>query len=105
MLHTGVSTWYIALNRMLFSFWAVSATSNFFVADLASKQSTQRAILFLFLCDLSTGGYFFVHDVTARWRLGAYGRCLWPLGAYVIEPPNRSSLIVVLNALQANLRC
>ena len=34
--------------------------------------------------------------------MGAYGRCLWPLGAYVIEPQNLGSLIVVLNL---NLQC
>ena len=32
---------------MLFSLWAVLAKSNFSVADLASKQSTQRAIFFI----------------------------------------------------------
>ena len=32
----------IALNCMLFQLWAVSASSNFSVADLASEQSTQQ---------------------------------------------------------------
>ena len=44
---------------------------------------------------LAPGFGLFVHDLTARWRLGAYVRCLWPLGAYVIEPPNRGSLTLV----------
>jgi hypothetical protein len=46
--HWCVCVAYIALNLMLFSLWAVSASSNFFV-DLASKQSTQRVSFFIIL--------------------------------------------------------
>ena len=70
MLHTDVSAWYIALNRMLFSLWAVSASSNFSVADLASKQSTQRAVFILqqpkhpdlvLMCIMQQPGGFWLH--------------------------------------------
>ena len=47
MLHIGVSAWYIALNPMLFSLWAVSASLNFPVADLASKQSNPTRDFFI----------------------------------------------------------
>ena len=50
-----------------------------------------RVFLFLFP-PIHPGFVFFVHSIIARWILVAYGRCLWPLGAYVIEPPNRGSL-------------
>jgi hypothetical protein len=92
-----VFEWNIALIRILFPLSAVSAASNFSVSNLASKQSTQRFFVCFFCVTLAPGFGSFMHVVTARWRLGAYGRCLWPLGAYVIEPPNRGSLIVVLN--------
>ena len=74
MLHIGVSAWYIALNRMLFSLWAVSASSNFSVADLASKQSTQRAI-FLFCSNLSTRGWLLCASCNSPVGFG----CMWAL--------------------------
>ena len=45
-LHTRAFEWNMALNRIVFSLWAVSAKSNFSVADVASKQSTQRVVLY-----------------------------------------------------------
>ena len=74
MLHIGVSAWYIALNRMLFSLWAVSASSNFSVADLASKQSTQRAF-FLFCSNLSIRVWFLCLPFNSPVAFG----CIWAL--------------------------
>ena len=53
---------------------------------------------FLFCVTLAPESGSFVGDVTARWSLVAYRRCLCPLGTYVIvmEPQNRGSMIVIV---------
>ena len=73
-VHTRAFEWNIALNRIVFSLWAVSAKSNFSVADLASKQSTQRAI-FLFCSNLSTQVWFLCASCNS---LVAFS-CMWAL--------------------------
>ena len=67
-----VLAWYVALNRMLFSIWAVSASSNFSVANLATKQSTQRAI-FLFCSNLSIRVWFICLPFNSPVAFG----CIW----------------------------
>ena len=73
-LHTRAFEWHIALHRIVFSLWAVSAKSNFSVADLASKQSTQRAI-FLFCSNLSTRGWLLCASCNSPVGFG----CMWAL--------------------------
>ena len=46
---------------------------------------------------IANGILAYVHHATALWVLVAFGGCLWPLGAYVTEPPNRGCLIMVFN--------
>jgi hypothetical protein len=59
---------------MLFSLWAVSASSNFPVADFASKQSTQRAFFFI-LQQLKHPG---VVLTSIMQQPGGFG-CMWAL--------------------------
>ena len=73
-LHTRAFEWHIALHRIVFSLWAVSVKSNFSVADLASKQSTQRAIL-LFCSNLSTRIWFLCASCNSPVGFG----CMWAL--------------------------
>ena len=73
-LHTRAFEWHIALHRIVFSLWAVSVKSNFSVADLASKQSTQRAVL-LFCSNLSTRIWFLCASCNSPVAFG----CMWAL--------------------------
>ena len=78
---------YSANSYFIFSFGCVGCVKHFRVQFSFKTEHPTRFFLILFVT-LAPGFGYFVHDATARWRLGAYGRCLWPLGAYVIEPPN-----------------
>ena len=98
--------WSIALNRMLFPLWSVSASSNFSVWDF-SQNKAANARIFIFIPPYTPGFGSVVHGATAWRLLVTYGCCLWPLDAYVIEPPNRGCLIMLLNTPpnQGKLRC
>ena len=88
--------WSIALNRMLFPLWSVSASSNFSVWDF-SQNKAANARIFIFIPPYTPEFGSVVHGATAWRLLVTYGCCLWPLDAYVIEPPNRGCLIMLLN--------
>ena len=66
-----------------------------------TKQSSQRAY-FYFHSPYTPGFGSVVHGATAWRLLVTYGCCLWPLDAYVIEPPNRGCLIMLSAQNRAN---
>ena len=84
---------------MLFSLWAVSASSNFSVpvSDFTTKQSSQRARFFNCIPPRAFRFGFFVYGITARLLLVGRGRCLCLLGGYVTRPPNQGYLILLSN--------